>query len=75
MIQIDNRSDQYGPGVGVRCIRKIKKEEKQNNAKNQKQKQILFTKCAVTFSKIGWLNGWAFTEVLSTNKIKMPSKT
>ena len=36
---------------------------------------MLFLKSGAIFSKIGGLNGWAFTEVFSTNVIKMTYKT
>jgi len=35
----------------------------------------LILKSGAIFSKIGGLNGWAFTEVLSTNVIKIAYKT
>jgi hypothetical protein len=41
----------------------------------QNKKKTLFLKSGAIFSKIGGLNGWAFTEVFSTNVIKLTYKT
>ena len=45
------------------------------NVKNQNKKNIVFLKYGAIFSKIGGINGWAFTEVLSASIIKMAYKT
>ena len=53
----------------------LHKKKHKTNAKNQKQKQMIFYECVVIFSKIGGRNGSAFTEVVSINVIKTAYKT
>ena len=52
-------------GKGYPPPKKLRKREE------PKQEKPFIFKGAAIFSKIGGLNGWAFTEVLSTNVIKM----
>ena len=51
------------------------KKYKKRKRKKAKYEKTLFLKSGAIFSKIGGLNGWAFTEVFSTNVIKMTFKT
>jgi hypothetical protein len=75
--KIDHKWDQSGPGWGKGQPKNDKKiiKKKKANVKKQNKKKTLFLKSGAIFSKIGGLNGWAFTEVFSTSVIKMTYKT
>jgi hypothetical protein len=63
--KIDHKWDQSGPGGGGKGQPKINenmKNYKKRKRKEATQEKTLFLKSGAIFSKIGGLNGWAFTE-------------
>ena len=63
-----------GGGHGVPANQRKYEEVKKTKRKESKYEQTFFL-CGAIFSKIGVLNGYAFTVILSTNVIKMAYKS
>ena len=64
-----------GVGKGYPKINENMKKFKKRKSKEAKQDKTFWGECGTIFSKIGGLNGWAFTVVLSTTVTKHVYKT
>ena len=64
-----------GGGEGVLENQRKYEKVKKLKSKEANEEQMFSLNCGAMFSKIGGLNGWAFTVVLSTTVQKIVYKT